>query len=332
MKLSLQIDNADQSRHELELPVIPLTDSKVYRDEGYMDIGFGQGHFQHLNMGGIYIFWGDFTIAQNLRVKGSTDMKSVGMSFHLQGDLKGKMEGLGDEMLVRANEQMLCYTPVNSGTYDFVGNQTYSTFDVNFSLAYFEQLVARYPDLLTDFYDKVIKQEPIMLGGGNMPITPEMRMIVHELMHQPKDRNLRRIFVEAKVLELLALQVELSQQRSSPTIKTKTIINSSQDLRKMHEAKEILLARADNPPTIYELAKMVGTNDFKLKKGFKEVFGNTIFGFLLDFKMEKGRKLLRYTNKTTSEIAHLLGYSHPGHFTSAFKKKFGITPSALRGA
>jgi AraC-like DNA-binding protein len=100
----------------------------------------------------------------------------------------------------------------------------------------------------------------------------------------------------------------------------------------MHEAKEILLARADNPPTIYELAKMVGTNDFKLKKGFKEVFGNTIFGFLLDFKMEKGRKLLRYTNKTTSEIAHLLGYSHPGHFTSAFKKKFGITPSALRGA
>lgn len=330
MKLSLQIDNADQSRHELELPVIPLSDSKVYRDEGVMDVGFGKGHFEQLNMGGIHIFWGDFTIAQNLRIKGSTDMTSVGMSFHLQGDLRGKMEGLGDEMLVRANEQMLCYTPVNSGIYDFLGNQTYSTFDVNFSLAYFEQLVIRYPDLLTDFYEKVIKQEPIMLGGGNMPITPEMRMIVHELMHQPKDRNLRRIFVEAKVLELLALQVELSQHRSSQNIKTKTIINSSQDLRKIHEAKEILLARADNPPTIYELAKMVGTNDFKLKKGFKEVFNNTIFGFLLDFKMEKARKLLRYTNKTTTEIAHLLGYSHPGHFTNAFKKKFGVTPSALR--
>lgn len=330
MKFSLQIDNSPQTMHEFVLPYVPSTDSKVYRDAGSLDFGFGQGNYQQLNLNGLFIFGGNVRFHEDLRIRGKADEDIIGMSFHLKGTVFGKMDGFTEEMLVQANQQHLCYSPVNSGVYNFEGKQDYQNFEVNFALDYFEQLVTRYPDLLTDFYEKVIREEPIMLGGGNLPITTNMRMIIHELMNVPQNRNLQRIFIEAKVLELLALQVEQSQSRQ--TIKIKTVINSTQDLHKIHEAKEILVARADNPPTIYELAKMVGTNDFKLKKGFKEVFNNTIFGFLLDFKMEKARKLLRYTNKTTSEIADLLGYSHPGHFSNAFKKKYGVTPSALRSS
>ena len=331
MKFSLQIDNASQTLHEFEMPPVPSTDSKVYKDNGLLDFGFGRGNFKRLNLSGIYIFGGNFIFDRPLLIRGQADTNLVGMSFHLKGNASGKMDGFKDKIVVKENEQHLCYSPTNSGVYNFDGDQDYQNFEVNFTMEYFEQLVIRYPDLLTEFYEKVVRKEPIMLGGSNMPITPEMRMIIHDLLNQPENRNLQRIFIESKVLELLALQVELSQHKTT-TIKTKTIINSQKDLHKIHEAREILLARADNPPTIYELAKMVGTNDFKLKKGFKEVFNNTIFGFLLDFKMGKARKLLRYTNKTTSEISHLLGYSHPGHFTNAFKKKFGITPSALRSA
>lgn len=330
MKFSLHIDQFPETLHEFDLPSVPASDPTVYRDSGFLDFGFGNGSFKQYNLNGIFVLGGGFSFNDDLRIRGQADEHMIDMSFHLKGTVSGKMDDFGEEIVVQENQQSLCYTPSKSGVFNFQGNQSYQNFEINFTLEYFEQLATRYPGLLADFYEKVLRQEPVLLGNTNFPITPEMRMIIHELLNQPLDRKLQRIFIEAKVLELLALQVE--QAQSVPVIKAKTVINSTKDLNKIHEAKEILVARADNPPTIYELAKMVGTNDFKLKKGFKEVFNNTVFGFLLDFKMEKAHNLLRYTDKTTSEISHLLGYSHPGHFTNAFKKKYGITPSSLRSA
>ncbi len=328
MKFSLHVDQLPETLHEFDLPVVPASDPNVYRDGGALDFGFGNGKFKQYNLNGIYLLGGVFSFNDDLRIRGTADEDVIEMSFQLQGSAHGKIDDMKEEVIMQENQQSLCYTPSKSGVFNFQGQQDYKNFEISFTLEYFEQLVSRYPGLLVDFYEKVLRQEPTTLGDANLPITPEMRMIIHELLNQPMDRNLQRIFIEAKVLELLALQVE--QAQNLPVLKTKKIINSPKDLHKIHEAKEILVARVDNPPTIYELAKMVGTNDFKLKKGFKEVFNNTIFGFLLDFKMEKARTLLRYTDKPTSEIAHLLGYSHPGHFTNAFKKKYGVTPSTIR--
>ncbi|HAS45794.1 MAG TPA: hypothetical protein DCS93_35260 [Microscillaceae bacterium] len=328
MKFSLHVDQVPETLHEFDLPLVPASDPKVYRDGGFLDFGFGNGNFKQYNLNGIFVLGGGFSFNDDLRIRGKADEDLVEMSFHLKGTVSGKMDDFGEEVVMEENQQNLCYVPSKSGVFNFRGKQNYQNFEVHFTKDYFEQLAVRYPDLLADFYEKVVRREPAMLADTNLPITPEMRLIIHELLNQPLDRNLQRIFIEAKVLELLALQVE--QAQNTPVIKAKSFINNTKDLNKIHEAKEILVARADNPPTIYELAKMVGTNDFKLKKGFKEVFNNTIFGFLLDFKMEKARNLLRETDKPTSEIAHLLGYSHPGHFTNAFKKKYGITPSAIR--
>jgi AraC-like DNA-binding protein len=90
--------------------------------------------------------------------------------------------------------------------------------------------------------------------------------------------------------------------------------------------KEHLLKNIDTPPTLKELAKIVGLNDYQLKVGFKEIYGNTVFGFLLDHKLDHSRILLDSAKLQVNEVAYQIGYTNPSHFIAAFKKKFGVTP------
>ena len=102
------------------------------------------------------------------------------------------------------------------------------------------------------------------------------------------------------------------------------------DMDKVYMARDLLIAHAISPPTLTELSRLSGLNEFKLKKGFKEVFHNTVFGYLNDYRLENARTLILDTRKTVSEIAYETGYANPQHFHRAFKKQFGTAPGVLR--
>jgi len=95
----------------------------------------------------------------------------------------------------------------------------------------------------------------------------------------------------------------------------------------LHQAREILLYQLENPPSLLELAAMVGVSVRTLKRGFPELFGKTVFGYLTDRRMEWAEKLLQQGNLSVTEVANLVGYSNPGHFAAAFKRRFCVTPS-----
>lgn len=77
-----------------------------------------------------------------------------------------------------------------------------------------------------------------------------------------------------------------------------------------------------------ELAHKCGLNDFKLKSGFKQLYGNTVFGYLGNLRMEVALRLLK-EQKSVRLVAEEIGYKNPQHFTAAFKKKYGVLPSQV---
>jgi AraC-like DNA-binding protein len=77
-----------------------------------------------------------------------------------------------------------------------------------------------------------------------------------------------------------------------------------------------------------ELARIVGINDCKLKAGFRQVFGTTVFGYLHDCRMERSRQLLEAGEMSVTEAARAVGFVSRGHFAAAFKRRFGVNPSA----
>ncbi|HHP7244567.1 MAG TPA: helix-turn-helix transcriptional regulator [Elainellaceae cyanobacterium] len=102
------------------------------------------------------------------------------------------------------------------------------------------------------------------------------------------------------------------------------------DVERIHYAKEILISRLSHPPTLIELARLVGINDCKLKAGFRQVFGTTVFGYLHDCRMEKSRQLLEAGELSVADAAQAVGFANRSHFAIAFRKKFGMNPSAYR--
>lgn len=81
-----------------------------------------------------------------------------------------------------------------------------------------------------------------------------------------------------------------------------------------------------DPPSLQELTEQVGLSLSKLNDGFKHIYGDSIFNFLLDYKLEYARKMLLSKKHNVSEISLQIGYSTASHFISAFKKKYGTTP------
>ena len=80
------------------------------------------------------------------------------------------------------------------------------------------------------------------------------------------------------------------------------------------------------PPSLQELSEKIGLSLNKLKEGFKQLYGDTVFGYLLDHKMEEARRMLASTNYNVNEVGLRIGYSTSSHFIAAFKKKYGTTP------
>jgi len=141
--------------------------------------------------------------------------------------------------------------------------------------------------------------------------------------YQPE---LKKMFLLSKSIELLVLQAEAYNKAKDGGPK---FLKTEYDKERIIYAREYLIKHLDMPPGLSELARAAGINEYKLKKGFKETFGNTVFGYLAETRLELAKNDLLDKKKSVSEIAFELGYSSVQHFSNAFKKKFGVSPGRL---
>ncbi len=145
---------------------------------------------------------------------------------------------------------------------------------------------------------------------------------LNQLLSIQLSANGNRLYYQGKILELLALYFS---ERKTDT-ENCPFLNNEDIVRKIKHVKEHLLKHADKPATLKELARLVGLNEYQLKAGFKEIYGNTVFGYLLDHKLDQARVLLDSQKFQVAQVAYQIGYTNPSHFIAAFKKKFGVTP------
>ena len=154
-------------------------------------------------------------------------------------------------------------------------------------------------------------------------IQSSVLVVLQQLINAKVNSALKHLYVKGKVYELLSLffqKDEMTEGEYCP------FLVDERDVLKIRKAKDIIIARMAEPPTLQELSNEVGLNLKKLKEGFKQIYGDTVFSFLFDYKMEHARKLLEANNLNVNEVGMQVGYSTSSHFIAAFKKKFGVTP------
>lgn len=151
------------------------------------------------------------------------------------------------------------------------------------------------------------------------------RQMLNSYLNNPNDK----LYLEAKALELMALQLQQLESLSEEKHEKKPI-GYKED--KILYACEILKNEMESPPKLLELARKVGLNHNQLIQGFKDIYGECPFGYLRILRLENARKLLTKRECNVSEAAYLVGFSSPSHFSKVFKKYYGISPcSCLNG-
>lgn len=186
------------------------------------------------------------------------------------------------------------------------------------------------PNFLTSFLDESkINSQPEVFFRKNQKnyfvsqsMSFKMAQLVSQIINCELEGRFKELFIESKAIELFLHQME-SIPDCGLIMPTDL---SSDDIEKIYEAKNILIKNIDNPPGITTLAKLSGINEFKLKKGFKQVFGTTVYGFLKSWRMAYAKELILDGNTSVNDLAYSTGYSNVSHFISGFKNEFGETP------
>ncbi|MBE9168883.1 helix-turn-helix transcriptional regulator [Pleurocapsales cyanobacterium LEGE 06147] len=152
--------------------------------------------------------------------------------------------------------------------------------------------------------------------------TPAMQWAARQMLRCRFQAMSKRLFLEGKSLELLGLAVAAEMARHEgyrPSVQPDL-------LARVHHARDILRQRLDNPPSLGELARLVGLNEYTLKQEFRRVFGITVFGYLHDYRMNRAWQELVVGDCTVKEVARRVGYTNLPAFSRAFSKRFNINP------
>ena len=154
-------------------------------------------------------------------------------------------------------------------------------------------------------------------------ITPAMAVVLSQILQHQPNALMSRLYLKGKVYELLSLYFNPTE---ATDIAECPFLVDEENVRKIRNAKQIMLERMTQPPSLQALADEIGLSLKKLKEGFKQLYGSTVYQFVLDYKMDYARQLLGSGAHNVNEVALQLGYSNSSHFIEAFKKKFGTTP------
>ena len=177
--------------------------------------------------------------------------------------------------------------------------------------------------------DNVLSFRHVCPFSKTLPICNRTRSVLESLLNHNYTDTLENIYVNAQTQMLLLYGLDcMIGEKEIDTITCKFLANEA-DRDKIIKAREILIQQIGEPITIKELSRKVAMNECYLKKGFKQMFGTTIFDFYQGQRMEHAKYLLYEKGLSVTEVSSLLGYSSISHFSTAFKKHTGLKPCEL---
>lgn len=154
-------------------------------------------------------------------------------------------------------------------------------------------------------------------------LNPNEMMVLNQIFDYGLHSSLEKLYSKGKVYELISLYFHKSDNDGAQNC---PFLEDEANVEKIQNAKRILIENMTEPPTLKELSDQINLPLQHLKDGFKHIYGETVFTYLLNYKMEYARKLLTTKKYNISEVSFEVGYSTPSHFIAAFKKKYGSTP------
>lgn len=265
----------------------------------------------------ILMFKNDESVAQN--VAKEIDSSFIQFHFCIKGGTKFVFNQGRYSLDIHEENSLLLYNPQRELPIDLQVAPNSWIVSILISIQKFHGLFSQEADYIS-FLNSENKDKKYYKDGA---ITPSMAIVLNQLINYSLNSSIKQLYFKGKAYELLSLYFNRSEDAN---IEQCPFLVDEANVIKIRKAKDIVVARMAEPPSLQELADEIGLNIKKLKEGFKQIYGDSVFSFLFDYKMEVARKLLESGENNVNEVGLKVGYSTSSHFIAAFKKKYGTTP------
>lgn len=293
-----------------------------YSTEVIGAIGLRQWHFN-----GIRILCFEGSAGENSLADWSGEEEEITMCFNLLGNSTLRSGHAPTGQVTFSDKQHNTLYSHTAKTKLVFGKSDMKLMLIRLSRKAFFEISGTEHRALQEFHESMSQNVPVALFSRNQEISFLMHTCIDAMLHCNYEDSLKKIFLFSKVAELIVLQLESLKPEN--TLKN-PYLKTEYDKERILYAREYLLKNMANPPSLKQLARVSGINEFKLKKGFKELFQQTAYEYLSDVRLEIAKNDLLEHKKTVSQIAFELGYSSLQHFSNAFKRKYGLSPSQVK--
>lgn len=246
----------------------------------------------------------------------SEELSLVGIGFQMKGQGVTHYPGYIDNFQLEEMTFNLVYQQNIEATHKIFGEQDFHFFLLSFTKERFLDFISS-SAALTEKYQKLFNTSTFYILHEPSPkITPALLQTIDALREIDLNNPLADMLAEAIIMSIIV------------HVHTETGVKSKEYLP-LKEVREFLEEHYLESFTIKNLSKQFGINEFSLKKDFKAAYNHTIFGYVQQLRMEEAKRQL-LAGKSIKEVAYEIGYEHPHHFSTAFRKWYNITPSSLR--
>nr|WP_253255962.1 AraC family transcriptional regulator [Formosa algae] len=252
-------------------------------------------------------------------VEKSIDSSFIQFHFCLKGSSAFKFNKGSYTLNINEENSLLLYNPQQDLPIHLEVNPNSWLVTILISIKEFHGLFSQEADYIT-FLSHDNKDKKYYKDGK---ISPSMAIVLTQMIHYNLNESIKNLYFKGKAYELLSLYFNRSEDANTEQC---PFLVDETNVIKIRKAKDIIISRMAEPPSLQELADEIGLSLKKLKEGFKQIYGDSVFSFLFDYKMEEARKLLETGGLNVNEVGLKVGYSTSSHFISAFKKKYGTTP------
>lgn len=250
----------------------------------------------------------------------STDINFIQFHFCLEGKMTFSFNNGSYKFDLNENNSIILFNPSTNLPIDAVLEKNTKYLSLLITIKKFHGLFSE----LTDNISFLSQENSGKKYYKENVITPQISTVLNQIMNEKLSENVKNLYLKGKIFELLGMYFNESNDMD---IEQCPFLADEKNVVKIKMAKEIIIKRMTDPPSLKELSSEVDISLKNLKEGFKEIYGYTVYGFLLEYKMNIASKMLSTKNYNVNEVSDQIGYSTSSHFINAFKNRFGTTPN-----
>lgn len=290
----------------------------------FVEPGFATAEATTVFMPGVEVSHLTFEAREPLRITTGTTGEDVQSVFTLAGSALSNFYHMPGQVIAEKNKHSFQYSP-NFAANHLINAGRFEVLHLSYNVPFLQSILQPAGDRLADsICNRIARKESFPMTPEHLALHPDMLGVIGSVQHCRFGGTTRLLYLEGKVLELFSLQ--LDQIAAAKPAAGERVGRG--DAEKLHAVREFIEANYLQPLSLTGLSAQFGLNEFKLKKGYKTLFGTTVFGHIHALRMGRAKALLAEGRLNVSEVSDFIGYGNVPAFSSAFRKCFGYPPSS----